>query len=213
MHDFHTNVKEKLNSIIKEISENHWLFSYNPGHDFMRQDIGKLSFFDTMRLIIGMGKGSTNDEIMDYFDLDPDLIPTQSAFIQRRSQISLSAARIRCHFSTKKITLAFHRHHSNYHKSYACLLTRNSALCPPSRTITWYSGILDIAPSLQWRDRAGFSPASILASILRCSGQIKEHKTFIHFYHNNIITVSSEIQPPFLAFFSDPVYTGRNRMQ
>ena len=46
---------------------------------------------NTMRLIIGMGKGNTNDEIMDYFDLDPDLIPTQSAFNQRRSQISLSA--------------------------------------------------------------------------------------------------------------------------
>ena len=44
-----------------------------------------------MRLIIGMGKGNTNDEIMDYFDLDPDLIPTQSAFHQRRNQISLSA--------------------------------------------------------------------------------------------------------------------------
>ena len=38
-----------------------------------------------------MGKGSTNDEIMDYFDLDPDLIPSQSAFCQRRRQISLSA--------------------------------------------------------------------------------------------------------------------------
>ena len=44
-----------------------------------------------MRLIISMGKGSTNDEIMDYFDLDPDLIPSQSAFCQRRRQISLSA--------------------------------------------------------------------------------------------------------------------------
>ena len=44
-----------------------------------------------MRMIIGMGKGSTNDEIMDYFDLDPDRIPSQSAFCQRRSQISLSA--------------------------------------------------------------------------------------------------------------------------
>ena len=41
--------------------------------------------------IISMGKGSTNDEIMDYFDLDPDLIPSQSAFCQRRRQISLSA--------------------------------------------------------------------------------------------------------------------------
>ena len=91
MNDFPTNVKEKLNSIISDMAEHHWLFSNNPGHDFMRQDLGKLSFYDTMRMIIGMGKGSTNDEIMDYFDLDSDCIPSQSAFCQRRSQISLSA--------------------------------------------------------------------------------------------------------------------------
>ena len=91
MNDFPTNIKEKLNSIISDMAEHHWLFSNNPGHDFMRQDLGKLSFYDTMRMIIGMGKGSTNDEIMDYFDLDPDCIPSQSAFCQRRSQISLSA--------------------------------------------------------------------------------------------------------------------------
>lgn len=91
MNDFPTNVKEKLNSIISDMAERHWLFSSNPRHDFMRQDLGKLSFYDTMRMIIGMGKGSTNDEIMDYFDLDPDCIPSQSAFCQRRSQISLSA--------------------------------------------------------------------------------------------------------------------------
>ena len=91
MNDFPTNVKEKLNSIIMDMAKHHWLFSNNPGHDFMRQDLGKLSFYDTMRMIIGMGKGSTNDEIMDYFDLDPDRISSQSAFCQRRSQISLSA--------------------------------------------------------------------------------------------------------------------------
>lgn len=73
------------------MAEHHWLFSKNPGHDFTRQHLGKLSFYDTMRLIISMGKGSTNDEIMDYFYLDPDLIPSQSAFCQRRRQISLSA--------------------------------------------------------------------------------------------------------------------------
>ena len=73
------------------MAEHHWLFSKNPGHDFTRQHLGKLSFYDTMRLIISMGKGSTNDEIMGYFDLDPDLIPSQSAFYQRRRQISLSA--------------------------------------------------------------------------------------------------------------------------
>jgi hypothetical protein len=91
MNDFPTNVKQKLNSIISDMSEHHWLFSNNPGHDFMRQHLGKLSFYDTMRMIIGMGKGNTNDEIIDYFDMDPNLIPTQSAFNQRRSQISISA--------------------------------------------------------------------------------------------------------------------------
>ena len=91
MNHYPSNVKEKLNSIILSMAEHHWLFSKNPGHDFTRQHLGKLSFYDTMRLIISMGKGSTNDEIMDYFDLDPDLIPSQSAFCQRRRQISLSA--------------------------------------------------------------------------------------------------------------------------
>ena len=91
MNHYPSNVKEKLNSIILSMAEHHWLFSKNPGHDFTRQHLGKLSFYDTMRLIISMGKGSTNDEIMGYFDLDPDLIPSQSAFCQRRRQISLSA--------------------------------------------------------------------------------------------------------------------------
>lgn len=91
MNDYSTNVKEKLNSIIKDMSSHHWLFTNNPGHDFTRQHLGKLSFYDTVRMIIGMGKGNTDDEIIDYFDMDPDLIPTQSAFNQRRNQISLSA--------------------------------------------------------------------------------------------------------------------------
>ena len=86
MNDYSTNVKQKLNSIISDMASHPWLFSNNPGRDFMRQDLGKLSFYDTMRLIIGMGKSSTNEEIMDYIDMDPDLIPTQSAFNQRRNQ-------------------------------------------------------------------------------------------------------------------------------
>lgn len=70
MNHYPSNVKEKLNSIILSMAEHHWLFSKNPGHDFTRQHLGKLSFYDTMRLIISMGKGSTNDEIMDYFNLN-----------------------------------------------------------------------------------------------------------------------------------------------
>lgn len=75
MNDYPSNVKEKLNFIISDMANPHWLFANRPGHDFMRQNHGKLSFYDTMRLIISMGKGNTNDEIMDYFDLDPDRIP------------------------------------------------------------------------------------------------------------------------------------------
>ncbi|MDY4921454.1 IS4 family transposase [Frisingicoccus sp.] len=91
MNDFPEKVKQKLHSIMTEISEHHWLFSKNPKHDFMRQNTGKLSLYDTMHLILTMGKGNTSDEIIDYFDLDYDAIPTNSAFIQRRNQIMLSA--------------------------------------------------------------------------------------------------------------------------
>ena len=84
-------VKQTLFSFIDDMEKHHWLFSCNPGHDFMRQDQGKLTFSDTMKLIIGMGKSNTTDEIIDFFDMDPDLIPSNSAFVQRRGQISLSA--------------------------------------------------------------------------------------------------------------------------
>ena len=87
------NVKKKINSIIEEMSDKHWLFSSNPGHDFMRQSLGKLSFADTMRLILTMGKGTTDRVLIRFFDMQPDRIPSQSAFIQRRNQISLAAFR------------------------------------------------------------------------------------------------------------------------
>lgn len=90
MNHYPSNVKEKLNSIILSMAEHHWLFPKSWPR-FYTPASWETIFYDTMRLIISMGKGSTNDEIMDYFDLDPDLIPSQSAFCQRRRQISLSA--------------------------------------------------------------------------------------------------------------------------
>ena len=36
MNDYPSNVKQKLNSIIADMSEHHWLFSNNPGHNFMQ---------------------------------------------------------------------------------------------------------------------------------------------------------------------------------
>ncbi len=91
MNNYPSEVKEKLNSIINEMNRVNYLFAKNPGRDFSRQEIGKLSFVDTIRLILCMGKGSTDDEIMQYFDYNADCIPSQSAFCQRRDQIELSA--------------------------------------------------------------------------------------------------------------------------
>ena len=84
-------VKCKLDSILQDMAEHFWLFSANPGHDFMRQNTGKLSFYDTMRLILSMGKGTCSDELIDYFNMNPVTIPSPSALIQRRHQILPSA--------------------------------------------------------------------------------------------------------------------------
>ena len=84
-------VKQKINDILNEMGERYWLFCNNPGHDFMCQNLGKLSFIDTLKLILAMEKGTSSDELIRFFDMDADRIPSQSAFIQRRSQINLSA--------------------------------------------------------------------------------------------------------------------------
>ena len=39
------------------MSENRWLYVNHPQSDFTRQDTGKLTFSDTMRLIIGSDHG------------------------------------------------------------------------------------------------------------------------------------------------------------
>ena len=66
MADFSSNVKQKFNLLLSQMSENRWLYVNHPQSDFTRQDTGKLTFSDTMRLIIGMGKSTTNDECVAY---------------------------------------------------------------------------------------------------------------------------------------------------
>ena len=84
-------VKSKIESILSDMSDHRWLFTANPGHDFTQQEQGKLSFYDTMRLILSMGKGNLSDELVGYFDMDVDSIPSASALVQRRQQILPSA--------------------------------------------------------------------------------------------------------------------------
>ena len=53
---------------------------------------------------------------------------------------------------------------ANMLTSCACFLARTSATDSPSQKISSLSGKMNQSHSLQWRDRAGLSPASILAS-------------------------------------------------
>ena len=85
------NVKEKINLILSHMEKHSYLFVNRPGHDFMRQYFGKLTFSDTMKLILSMEKSTVSNEIINYFDMDVDRIPTPSAFNQRRNQLSLFA--------------------------------------------------------------------------------------------------------------------------
>ena len=48
-------VKQKLQDILSHMAEHSWLYVSNPGHDFTRQHIGKLSFKDTISCILSKG--------------------------------------------------------------------------------------------------------------------------------------------------------------
>lgn len=78
------DIKTTLDSCINELSNNSWLFVKNPDKDFSRKR--KLPFDLMLKSIVCMGGGSLNNELLDYFKLDPDT-PSKSAFIQQRDKI------------------------------------------------------------------------------------------------------------------------------
>ena len=65
-------------------------FVKNPDKDFIRKR--KLDFKKMMHLIISMESGSLNHELLKFFEYDSS-IPTNSAFYQQRSKLSISAFR------------------------------------------------------------------------------------------------------------------------
>lgn len=77
-------VKEKLNSIIKEMSKSPESFVKNPNKDFIRNR--KLSFETVMKLLLSMGGNNIYKELLDYFKYDIDTA-TASAFVQQRAKI------------------------------------------------------------------------------------------------------------------------------
>lgn len=78
-------VKDKLNNIIEEMALSKESFVKNPGKDFIRNR--KITFQDTIKLILAMKGNTLNKELYDYFGKDPKAIATSSAFIQQRDKL------------------------------------------------------------------------------------------------------------------------------
>ena len=77
-------VKQALNGTIQAMTDCKWLFSTRPGKDNTRNR--KFPFQKVISSILAFRGGTLNQEIMDFFGLDPS-IGTSSAFIQRRAKI------------------------------------------------------------------------------------------------------------------------------
>lgn len=77
-------IKGKLLSIIKEMSASPGLFVKDPGRDFTRKR--KLSFETMLRLLLGMGGGSLQAELLEHSGYGLNTA-TSSAFIQQRDKL------------------------------------------------------------------------------------------------------------------------------
>ena len=82
-------IKNRLESIIKDITENSHLYVKNPEKDFTRNR--KLNFEEMFKILLSIGGNSLKMELMEYFSYDVEKIATTSAFIQQRDKIKLEA--------------------------------------------------------------------------------------------------------------------------
>ena len=84
MNEYPNALKEKLTSLINEMSASPALFVKNPGKDFTRDR--KLPFGTVMHLLISMGGNSIYKELLEAQNYDVNTA-TASAFIQQRDKI------------------------------------------------------------------------------------------------------------------------------
>ena len=84
MKSYSEQVKEKLDSLIHNISQCAWLFAKDPKRDFTRSR--KLPFETMIRILLGMGGGNLNKELLDWFAYTAETA-TSSAFIQQREKL------------------------------------------------------------------------------------------------------------------------------
>lgn len=79
-----STIKSTLIHCINDLSSISSLFSRNPSVDFTRNR--KLPFKHVITALLCMSGGSTSNELMDYFNFNPNT-PSTSAFVQQRSKI------------------------------------------------------------------------------------------------------------------------------
>lgn len=82
---FPETVKAALTGIVSAMAKDPKPFVRNLLTDFTRDRM--LNFEDTINLILSMGAGSINQELLDYFQYVSPLVPSVSAFVQQRAKI------------------------------------------------------------------------------------------------------------------------------
>lgn len=98
--------KQLLLKSIREVASKRE-FLRNPDSDFTR--IRKLPFENVVKLILSMGGGTLDKELLDFFHLSPDAAAS-SAFVQQRAKISHAAFEDLFHeFSQKTDMARFYR--------------------------------------------------------------------------------------------------------
>lgn len=85
-----SSVKELLEKHIRNMEQNRSAFVKDPERDFTRNR--KLSFFDTVMLIVSMECGTIRSELLKYFSYSSETA-TSSAFIQQRDKLTPDALR------------------------------------------------------------------------------------------------------------------------
>jgi len=78
-------VKDCLYAVIDNMDEYKEMFVKNPGKDFIRNR--KLSFKETLKLMLAMKGNTLNKELYEYFGKNPEEIMTTSAFVQQRNKL------------------------------------------------------------------------------------------------------------------------------
>ncbi|WP_238475846.1 hypothetical protein [Clostridium manihotivorum] len=86
MNEYADFIKNKLDTVLKEMHEYSWLFVNDPDKDFTRNR--KLNFKEMLNILLSIGGSSLNLELLKYFSYDTESA-TCSAFVQRRKRFSL----------------------------------------------------------------------------------------------------------------------------